>query len=92
MFEESKNVTQITSGDGKVSVKIGSKIKILEETGWTNRRIRYPYEGIVTELVAEWDNGSRFYLTEDWGPNMITLGDLTFYPNENFTNIEVLEF
>ena len=92
MNESAEQVNELSSPDGSIHIRIGSKILILEETGWTSKKLKYPFEGIVTKLVAEWDNDSRYYLTEDWGPNMITLGKHTFYPNKDFSNIKVLIF
>lgn len=98
MKDSCEDADMLTSPNGKIVIRIGSKIRILKETGWTKIKLDYPYEGIVTELTEEWDNGERGSPImgsggcEDWGPNMITLGEHTFYPDENFSNIEVIEF
>ena len=93
MKEHCENANELISQDKKVKIKIGSKIQILEQTGWTSEELTYPYEGIVTELTEEWDSGTRATWDEDWGHNMIQLNNkYTFYPNDNFTNIKVLEY
>lgn len=91
MKESSEYVQELASPDGDVKIRIGSRVQILEKTGWTSKELTYPYEDIVTSLIEEWDNGERGgFSAEDWGFNMITLGEHTFYPNEKFSNIKVI--
>jgi len=95
MKKESENADSLISPDGKITVRIGSRIKILERTGYTSEELIYPFEGIVTQLTEEWDNGERGSplgngAFEDWGPNMITIGEHIFYPDKNFSNIEII--
>lgn len=92
MKTKCENVESLTNLDGSITIRIGSKIRILEITGYTKDKLEYPYEGIVTGLVEEWDNGDRHYLHEDWGPNMISIGENTFYPGSDFKKIELIEF
>jgi hypothetical protein len=87
-----ENTDRLVSKDSKKIIKLGDRVRVLEYSGTLTRPVIFPYEGIVTELVEEWDAPRINYLHEDWGPNMIYIdGDICICEwHNNFDNIEVL--
>jgi hypothetical protein len=72
-------------------IKLGDKVIILKQKGYKEQKLVYPYEGIITEIIEEWDNRERGNMLEDWGFNMVTLScGNTFLIGNNLELIEII--